>query len=81
MLNFGDGGVLLPDSDGSIDVEDRAFLLGLYMGISLSTAATPTMPGLEFTLLANRPHAVMPENRLHYTLPVNRPHFVMEEED
>jgi hypothetical protein len=75
MLNFGDGGVLLPDSDGSIDVEDRAFLLGLY------TAATPTMPGLESTLPVNRPHAVMPENRLHYTLPVNRPHFVMEEED
>lgn len=43
MLNFGDGGVLLPDSDGSIDVEDRAFLLGLYVGISLGAIAVGTV--------------------------------------
>ena len=39
MLNFGDGDILLPDTDGSIDAPDRAHLLGLYSGLTLSGEA------------------------------------------
>lgn len=79
MLNFSEGDCLLPDADGSFDSADRAFLLGLYAGISLS--AVPTVPGLEFTLPENRMHFDVLENRMQYTLPVNRMHFVMSQED
>lgn len=33
MLNFGEGDILLPDSDGSFSQGDRQHLLGLYSGI------------------------------------------------
>ena len=39
MLNFGDGDILLPEPDGSIDAGDRAHLLGLYSGITFLGAA------------------------------------------
>jgi hypothetical protein len=50
MLNFGEGDALVPDADGSLDAEDRAFLLGLYIGITLGSAAIPVTVSTRYAL-------------------------------
>lgn len=44
------------------------FACGTWRGIGVDVAS-PTQPGIEFTLPENRMHHTMPENRMQHTLP------------
>ena len=46
-----------------------------------SAIQVPTVPGLEYTLDANRHHNTIDDNRMHFTLDDNRMHFTLDEED
>jgi len=57
-------------------------LLSLAIGWWSSGGVTvPTVPGLEFTLPANRMHYTLDTNRMQFILPENRMQMTAPEED
>lgn len=65
----------------SIDVPVGDLTLTGFIPTILTPGVVPSVPGLEYTLVANRLHFVIPINRLHHTLKENKLHYTVKEEN